>query len=702
MSSTTELPLITQIALFERKCDSTYSWLAENLKYSVQLVYLLPAACLHARILWILCWKYRTFYMKHSFYVLFFIDCLVCFILVLMDICFARVFQYFPQFCEPMSNFVKTTPVFAAIYYPLQQHLHCAQPVVQVLLTLNRMSCVLLPLKYSQIWTDSMKYAIALVIFAPFLFIWNVIISKKVPIYTFGGFYVGYERVVLWATMSLFLLILRATTIAITAFSTLITVFRMSQLSKRLISSERTLCIASFLISACFLGTAAAEGMLLVISSIFVSRPLMYTPQFCQFFTDFLASHSILLDVYYPILRHLQAVQILLQMLLIANRATCVLIPTNYTIFWRARRLRAILVFSALLPVLCTWNIVISAKVVRHAYGGLFVSYNRWANWARASLFFAILRAISMIFIAVATFLTVFKMSRMKKRAVASEHRLCWASVLMSVCFLVPALAEFRYYQNRDSLNGSNWEYGLLLVSWDVQDIGVSMSCNVNYTPLVENFKFFLQTVYLLPIAVLYSRILYVIWWKHQSVYSRHQFFVIYSLDGVVGLLLVLLDILITRLFVYIPQLCESGSQFFQSHPLIMDFYYPLLNYLHCAQPFIQIFLTTNRMSSVLFPVDHNKLWSAKLPLILIFIVFSPFAFIWNTIISQKVIVYYFGGFFMIGLKKVAWADVSLFLFVIRSVAVGITALAVFNKEYGSSWINFLIQPFAWDVLNCG
>ncbi|PIC41873.1 hypothetical protein B9Z55_009142 [Caenorhabditis nigoni] len=99
----------------------------------------------------------------------------------------------------------------------------------------------------------------------------------------------------------------------------------------------------------------------------------------------------------------------------------------------------------------------------------------------------------------------------------------------------------------------------------------------------------------------------------------------------------------------------------------------------------------------------------------------------------------------MMGTKSIEWADISLFLFLVRSVAVGITvtstvimflrmskmkkrlkssektlciacvihsicflipsffeALAFFNEDYGNSWINFLIQPFAWDVLNVG
>uniref|UniRef100_A0A1I7UMI9 Serpentine receptor class gamma n=1 Tax=Caenorhabditis tropicalis TaxID=1561998 RepID=A0A1I7UMI9_9PELO len=216
-------------------------------------------------------------------------------------------------------------------------------------------------------------------------------------------------------------------------------------------------------------------------------------------------------------------------------------------------------------------------------------------------------------------------------------------------------------------------------------------------------------------------------------------------MDSLVGLVLLLLDIFITRLFVYTPQLCEWGSKWFMKHWILMEIYYPLLNYLHSCQPLIQIFLTLNRLSSVISPANHNTKWNKyRLP-ILFFILFSPFFIIWNTIISPKIIIFYFGGFFILGVKAVEWADMSLFLFVVRSFAVLVTvvstvimflrmskmkkrmissertlcfaclfhsicfmipsffeALAIFNKEYGNSWINFLIQPFAWDVLNVG
>ncbi|CCD65215.1 Serpentine receptor class gamma-8 [Caenorhabditis elegans] len=268
------------------------------------------------------------------------------------------------------------------------------------------------------------------------------------------------------------------------------------------------------------------------------------------------------------------------------------------------------------------------------------------------------------------------------------------------------------------------------------------INCDPSYSYVMENFKYFVQVAYLAPAVFLYSRILYVVWVQHKKSYGYHPFFMVYSM---VGLILVLLDIFITRLFVYVPQLCLPAAQFFISNPFLMELYYPLLNYLHCAQPFIQIFLTTNRMSSVLWPVDHEKFWKINFSRILILNLIAPFFFIWNTIISKKVLIFYFGGFYINYLKIIPWASMSLFLFIIRSAVVMITvvttsitfwkmshmknrlkksegtlckacaansicflvpavfeAMKVLNTDWGKHWLAYLVQPFAWDVLNVG
>ncbi|CAP35107.1 Protein CBG17483 [Caenorhabditis briggsae] len=270
-------------------------------------------------------------------------------------------------------------------------------------------------------------------------------------------------------------------------------------------------------------------------------------------------------------------------------------------------------------------------------------------------------------------------------------------------------------------------------------------SCDLSYSGIFENLKYLLQCAYMVPPAILYARILYVIWVKNRKIYIQHQFFVIYSMDSLMGLFLLLLDIFIIRFFIYTPQFCESGSKFFLSHPILMDIYYPFFNYLHCCQPLIQIFLTLNRMSSVVWPVDHNKIWRKNLSFIIIFILITPFLFIWNTVISPKILISYFGGFSINYQKLVPWAGMTLFLMILRSIAAGITvvstvitfwkmskmrnrlkksektlcfacagtsicflipaifaAFKTWNSFWAKHWMSDVLQPFAWDVLNVG
>ncbi|CAI5445503.1 unnamed protein product [Caenorhabditis angaria] len=145
----------SSVFVLDRKCDANYDSNVENLKYLAQFAYLAPSAVLQARILWILFWKCRKYYLKHSFYIFFGMDCWTGFILVILDIFFSRIFQYFPQFCIPLTTYFKSNSGFSSIYYPLQNYLHSAQPIIQIFLTTNRMSCVLWPIKYSDVGLKS-------------------------------------------------------------------------------------------------------------------------------------------------------------------------------------------------------------------------------------------------------------------------------------------------------------------------------------------------------------------------------------------------------------------------------------------------------------------------------------------------------------------------------------------------------------------
>ncbi|CCD65208.1 Serpentine receptor class gamma-1 [Caenorhabditis elegans] len=213
-------------------------------------------------------------------------------------------------------------------------------------------------------------------------------------------------------------------------------------------------------------------GFILVNFSIFFTRPLIYVPQACEFVLEHIKKLALFLDIYYPCFRYLQAFQILVQILFVANRASCVLWPLSYSLFWK-KWLKSILTTMAISPCLWIWTIAISDKMIVHGYGGLVVLYYRYVSWARSTLFFSILRLTSVITIVVATTTMLIKMSRMKKRIRESERRLCWASVYLSVCYLLPAIAEFEYFLvlKAKLFENSGILHGLVVICWDIQNI---------------------------------------------------------------------------------------------------------------------------------------------------------------------------------------------------------------------------------------
>ncbi|KAF1762506.1 hypothetical protein GCK72_010768 [Caenorhabditis remanei] len=456
-------------------------------------------------------------------------------------------------------------------------------------------------------------------------------------------------------------------------------------------------------------------GLLLLLLDIFITRFFVYVPQLCTPASQFFQSHPSFMNIYYPLLSYLHCAQPLIQIFLTLNRMSSVVWPVDHNKVWK-KNLPFIFFFILLTPFLFIWNTIISQKVVVYYFGGFFMIGLKAVEWADISLFLFSVRSVAVMITVTSTVIMFLRMSKMKKRLKSSERILCLACVIHSICFMIPSFFEALALFNEEY--GKSWINFLIQpFAWDVLNVG---------SPLIMIFVSgqLRNHVFDVSIGCL----------KKKKDPRR-----------VKGLVLLLLDIFITRLFVYFPQLCVSGSEFFLSYPIFMAIYYPLLNYLHCAQPLIQIFLTLNRMSSVVWPVDHNKLWKKNLPFIFLFILLVPFLFIWNTIISQKILIYYFGGFYINCLKLVPWASMSLFTMVIRSVAVGITvvstvitfwkmsnmknrlkksertlcfacaansvcfiipagfeAMKVLNSFWSTYWLAYLLQPFAWDVLNVG
>ncbi|PIC41879.1 hypothetical protein B9Z55_009146 [Caenorhabditis nigoni] len=195
---------------------------------------------------------------------------------LIIDIFIQRITIYIPQFCPFLYSTFENFGFIPYIYFVIYNYMRAVKSVTQVFMTVNRMTCVLAPLRYAQIWRQFIPFAIGIIVFSPFLVIWNVIISYTFPVSIFGGFTLAYSKKVRWASLSLFQMIFMMISLLITIFTTSITLYKMRKLENRLKSSERTLCFASFYMSAAFLSAAVFQNVGSPIVMILISGQLRY------------------------------------------------------------------------------------------------------------------------------------------------------------------------------------------------------------------------------------------------------------------------------------------------------------------------------------------------------------------------------------------------------------------------------------------
>ncbi|ULT99314.1 hypothetical protein L3Y34_000572 [Caenorhabditis briggsae] len=169
------------------------------------------------------------------------------------------------------TSWITNYSIFPAIYYPLQQHLHCAQPIIQILLTVNRMSCVLHPWKYSQsIFAFQVVRTSTNISYFLLPISWDilnvgtpivmVLASSQLRKHVFGNFKRSRSNSkVEDARSTFFFAVLRGISVIFIGISTLITVIKMSKMQKRMKESERKLCWASIYLSICYVTPAITE-----------------------------------------------------------------------------------------------------------------------------------------------------------------------------------------------------------------------------------------------------------------------------------------------------------------------------------------------------------------------------------------------------------------------------------------------------------
>ncbi|CAI5444195.1 unnamed protein product [Caenorhabditis angaria] len=211
-----------------------------------------------------------------------------------------RPTMYIPQLCPILSPFFADPSILLKSSYIIPNYLRAMKCATQILMSINRISCVISPISYDSIWKKYLKLSIIITIVSPTLVTWNLFLSRVYIFPLFGGFSFTYLRYIQWASLSQFQFIFISLAIIITIISTIITLVYLIMLPMRLKSAERTLCFANLTISMAFVIVAGFQ-------SFFAFFPLFHqdTLYFLQFFGyDFLnLSSPIVIIVINPQLR---------------------------------------------------------------------------------------------------------------------------------------------------------------------------------------------------------------------------------------------------------------------------------------------------------------------------------------------------------------------------------------------------------------
>ncbi|EGT50999.1 hypothetical protein CAEBREN_32590 [Caenorhabditis brenneri] len=210
------------------------------------------------------------------------------------------------------------------------------------------------------------------------------------------------------------------------------------------------------------------------------------------------------------------------------------------------------------------------------------------------------------------------------------------------------------------------------------------LGCSPFYSNFEENLKLFFQLVYLIPGFLLIIRMHYVIVFGDHDDYNENEnFWTLYSCDLGFSCFNLLFDICYYRPSLFIPQICEVFSFFLRANPLLIHFTYPLWFYIHAGKMVIQSMISIERMTfNIMAPQDYKKLWKTLITVSILLIAFFPFTLIWNILISDKYIQYYYGGFQPNYARRVNWFGTTAWQLSYMQISMAITALSTIITLY--------------------
>ncbi|CAI5445997.1 unnamed protein product [Caenorhabditis angaria] len=214
-----------------------------------------------------------------SFFVIYTIDSIASITILCFDIFFSRILIYIIPLCPIITPFFYESSIIAKISLFVPNYMKAMKAVTQIFMSINRMCCVLYPLNYTQKWKYYMKPIIFIITLSPNLVTWNLLISRPYLVQSFGGFAFSYLKKVSWAKLSTFHLTFVTISMFFTFICTTVTLFKLIMLPERIKRTEKTLCIATIIISIGFTAVAINQFMWAFCAQCQTSG-LLYSVQF--------------------------------------------------------------------------------------------------------------------------------------------------------------------------------------------------------------------------------------------------------------------------------------------------------------------------------------------------------------------------------------------------------------------------------------
>ncbi|CAI5442951.1 unnamed protein product [Caenorhabditis angaria] len=216
----------------------------------------------------------------------------------------------------------------------------------------------------------------------------------------------------------------------------------------------------------------------------------------------------------------------------------------------------------------------------------------------------------------------------------------------------------------------------------DAENDPYFITCNPDYDTTIEIFKFVFQAAYIFVAAVLHYLILRTVLWKNREEFVGNSFFSIYAADSIVSFAILLLDGFVNRPLMFIPPLCSIFAPIFAYPNLFWKLVMILSNYLKAAKSMTQIFMSFNRMTCAVWPLEYLQMWRNRVKFALLTIFITPVGAIFNLVVSRILIASIYGGFRNNYIRKISWASLPFQHLIFILVAIFFTIICTIIAVY--------------------